>query len=117
MIGEDVSIGPFTEIGPEVSIGDRTRIGTGCFIPKGVTIEEDVFIGPHVCFSNDKYPPSRGKHWMPTIVKRGASIGANSSILPGVTLGRNCRIGMGSVVTKSVPDGALVAGNPARGIR
>jgi UDP-2-acetamido-3-amino-2,3-dideoxy-glucuronate N-acetyltransferase len=80
-----------------------------------VTIEDNVFIGPNVSFTNDKYPKARGE-WklLPTRIKRGSSIGANSVILPGVTVGEDALVGAGSVVTKDVPPGAIVAGNPAR---
>jgi UDP-2-acetamido-3-amino-2,3-dideoxy-glucuronate N-acetyltransferase len=88
------------------------------FIPTGVTIESDVFIGPNVAFTNDKYPRARGD-WklLQTRVKRGASIGANSVILPGVTIGEKALVGAASVITSDVPDNAVLTGNPARILR
>ena len=88
------------------------------FIPTGVTIEDDVFIGPNVTFTNDVYPKAQGD-WklVETHVKKGASIGANSVIVPGVTIGEGALVGAGSVVTKDVPDKVVVAGNPAHIIR
>ena len=112
-LGNDVSIGMFTEIGNEVFIGDRTRVGAQCFIPEGVIIESDVFIGPKVCFTNDKYPPSGRESWGFTVVKQKASIGAGSVILTGVCIGEGSLVGAGSVVTKSVPAGEVWCGNPA----
>jgi UDP-2-acetamido-3-amino-2,3-dideoxy-glucuronate N-acetyltransferase len=115
-IGEDCSIGAFVEIGKNVVIGDRCRIGTGAYIPENVQIGNDVFIAPHVVFTNDKNPPSNGK-WRetsPTLVKDGVTIGANSTILPSLVLMDGCQIGAGSVVTKDVDVGRLVYGNPAR---
>ena len=111
-IGRRVNIGSYTEIGPEVFIGDDTRIQAHCFIPKGVIIGKLCFIGPRVTFTNDKFPPST--NWQPTLVENGASIGAGSIILPGVTIGEGARIGAGSVVTKNVPAGALAFGVPAQ---
>ena len=113
-IGKDVNIGMFSEIGEHVTIGDRARIGAGSFIPEGVTIEEDAWIGPHVIFANDKFPLSPKEAWLPTLVKTGAKIGAGCCILPGVTIGVNSLLGMGSTLTKDLPDGEVWAGNPAR---
>jgi UDP-2-acetamido-3-amino-2,3-dideoxy-glucuronate N-acetyltransferase len=101
-LGQDVSVGMFSEIGPGVVVGARTRIGAGCFLPEGVTVEEDCFIGPHTIFANDKWPPSGKDQWAETRVCAHARIGAGATILPGVTLGRGCVIGMGAVVTKDV---------------
>ncbi len=115
-IGKDVSIGMFSEIGNNVSIGDRTRIGSGCFIPEGVTIEEDVFIGPHTVFANDMYPPSGKENWEKTLIKKGARIGAGVCVTPGVTIGEKALIGMGAVVTNDIPAGETYAGVPARPI-
>ncbi len=89
-------------------IGNRVKIQAFAFIPEGVLIEDDVFIGPHVCFTNDKFPPSYGKHWAPIVVKKGAVIGANATILPGVTIGVSAVIGAGAIVTRDVEDGAIV---------
>lgn len=114
-IGEDCSIGAFVEI-QNVEIGDRSRIGASSFIPDNIIIGKDVFIGPHVVFTNDKRPPSHGK-WKsdpPTIVEDNVAIGANCTILPSLTLGSGCVIGAGSVVTKSVKSGQTVYGNPAK---
>jgi len=110
-IGDDVSVGFGTEIGHGV-IGNNVRIGSQCFICAGVIIEDDVFIAPKVCFTNDKYPPS--DKWLPTYVKRGASIGAGSIIICGNTIGEDATIGAGSVVTKDVPAGEVWIGVPAR---
>lgn len=112
-IGDGTKIGSFCEI-HDVKIGKNCKIESFVFIPKLVTIEDNVFIGPHVCFTNDKYPPSGGKHWMPTLVKEGAKIGAGATILPGVTIGKNAVIGSGAVITKDVPDGETFIGNPGR---
>ena len=96
-----------------VKIGERVKVQSMSFIPGGVTIEDDVFVGPRVTFTNDKYPPSHGKGWKPTVVKKGASIGAGAIILPGITIGEGAKIGAGSVVTKDVLPGTIVMGNPA----
>lgn len=113
-IGEDCTIHAFVWIGKGVIIGNRVKIQAFAFIPDGVVLEDDVFVGPHVCFTNDKRPPSHGKGWSPTMVREGASIGANATILPGITIGRNAIVGAGAVVVKDVPNGATVVGNPAR---
>jgi len=113
-IGEEVNIGAFTEIGPNVRIGDRVRIGAMCFVPEGVTIEDDAWIGPRVTFSNDKYPPSGKESWQQTVVRKGARIGAGVCILPGVEIGEKALVGMGAVVTRNIQAGAKVIGNPAR---
>jgi UDP-2-acetamido-3-amino-2,3-dideoxy-glucuronate N-acetyltransferase len=102
-------------IGKKVKIGDNVRIQPFAFIPDGVTIEDDVFIGPHVCFTNDPNLTCLGpKFWKETVVKRGAKIGANSTILAGVTIGKDSIVGMGSVVLSDIPDKEVWAGNPAR---
>lgn len=114
-VGKFCKIESFVYIEEGVSIGDYCKIKPHVFIPTGVTIGDEVFIGPNVAFTNDKYPRSKGE-WrlLQTIVKQGASIGANSVILPGLTIGANAVVGAGSVVTSDVPDGATVYGNPAR---
>ena len=117
-IGKNCKIEPFVYIEGGVVIGDNCKIKPFVFIPTGVTIERDVFIGPNVAFTNDKYPRVRGD-WklLQTRVKRGASIGANSVILPGVTIGEKALVGAGSVITSDVPDNAVLAGNPAQILR
>ena len=102
-IGEDCNIGAFVEIRKDVTIGNRVRVQAFAFLPEGVTIGDDVFIGPHVCFTNDKYPdPATAATgaWqrMTTQVGNGVAIGANSTILPGLTIGSGARVGAGSVV-------------------
>jgi UDP-2-acetamido-3-amino-2,3-dideoxy-glucuronate N-acetyltransferase len=99
-------------IGDGVIIGNRCRVQAFVYIPPGVIIEDDVFLGPRVTFTNDKYPPS--KEWRKTLVKSGARIGAGAIILPGITIGRNAVVGAGSVVTRSIPDGETWVGNPAK---
>ncbi|MFA7099482.1 MAG: acyltransferase [Eubacteriales bacterium] len=113
-IGKNVNIGAFVEIGPGVEIGHDTSIAAFCFIPSGVKIGHNCFIGPRVTFTNDKYPPSGEENWLKTAVLNKASIGAGSTILPGVIIGYDAKVGAGSVVTKNVPAGATVCGNPAK---
>jgi acetyltransferase-like isoleucine patch superfamily enzyme len=117
-IGKACRIAAYVEIQRGVVIGDRCKIEAFAFIPSGVTIEDEVFVGPHVCFTNDRVPKAVGD-WevTPTIVRRGASIGANSTIVCGVTIGENALVGAGSVVTKDVPANTVVAGNPAKPIK
>lgn len=105
-----------TWIGGKVKIGDKCKIQAFCFIPDGVTLGNNVFLGPSVVFTNDKHPPSGRKGWSETKVEDGVSIGANATILPGLTIGRGAMIGAGSVVTKNVPSGETWVGNPARKI-
>lgn len=111
-----------TKIHDPVFMGKSVEIGIGCkiqafaYIPDNIVIGNNVFIGPHVCFTNDKYPPSDGK-WrneIPTIVQDGAVIGANATILPGLIIGKDAIVGAGSVVTKNVMAGQTVTGNPAK---
>src|SRR3989344_5854954 len=126
-IGDNCVIGAFVEIRKQVKIGKNVKIQAFAFIPEKVTIEDNVFIGPHACFVNDKYPGainSRGElkdssDWkaIPTLVKKGASIGANATILCGITIGQGSLVGAGAVVTKDVPPGAVVVGNPAKVLR
>lgn len=113
IIGDDCKIHSHVWIGKKVIIGNRCKIEPFVFIPDGITIEDEVFVGPHACFTNDKYPPSHGKGWTTTLVKRGAVIGAGAVILPGLIIGQNAQIGAGAVVTKDVPDNTTIAGNPA----
>ena len=113
-IGENTKIDAFVYIEEGVKIGSNVKIRPFTFIPEGVTIEDDVFIGPNVTFTNDKYPRAKGE-WklLKTVVKKGASIGAASVILPGITIGERAMVGAGSVVTKDVPANTVVSGNPA----
>ena len=116
-IGKECKVDAFVYIEEGVIIGDRVKIRPFTFIPTGVTIEDDVFIGPHVTFTNDKYPKTRS-NWelLKTIVRKGASIGAGSVVLP-VEIGRKSLVGAGSVVTKNIPNGVVAAGNPAQVVR
>lgn len=113
-IAENVRVGAYTEIGDDVIIEEDVIIGAMCFIPPKVRIGKGAWIGPRVVFTNDKNPPS--PELLITVVEPGVIIGAGAVILPGIFLGRNCRVGAGSVVTKSVPQGVTVVGNPARNI-
>lgn len=115
-IGKDCNVCDFVYIENKVIIGDRTTIKSGVQIWDGVTIGSDVFIGPNVTFTNDKYPVSGNKSFelLSTIIQDGASIGANATILPGITIGVGAIIGAGSVVTRDVPSYVTVLGNPAR---
>ena len=126
-IGDDVKIGTFVEIQKGATFGNRCKISSHSFICEGVTLEEGVFIGHSVTFTNDRYPRATNgtgelqteADWkcVRTLVKRGASIGSGATLLCGITIGENAMIGAGSVVTKDVPAGATVAGNPARIMR
>jgi UDP-2-acetamido-3-amino-2,3-dideoxy-glucuronate N-acetyltransferase len=114
-VGKNCKIESFVYIEEGVVIGDNCKIKPFVFIPTGVTIGNDVFIGPNVTFTNDKYPKTAGA-WtqVNTLVKSGASLGANCVILPGVTVGQGALIGSGAVASKDVPDRAIVIGNPAK---
>ena len=126
-IGDDVKIGTFVEIQKNAKIGDRCKISSHTFICEGVTLEDEVFVGHHVVFTNDRYPRATNENgnlqseedWecIPTLVKRGASIGSGAVLLCGITVGENAIIGAGSVVTRDVPPDTVVAGNPARVIK
>lgn len=107
-VGEDCKIHAPVWIGNGVKIGDRCKVQAFAFIPEGVTIGNDVFIGPGVTFTNDKHPPS--VNWAETSVENGASIGANATILPGLTIGKGAMVGAGAVVIHDVPPGATVVG-------
>lgn len=123
-IGDESRIGTFVEIQKGATIGARCKIQSHAFICEGVTIEDEVFVGHHVCFTNDRYPRAatdagelRGEgDWAlePTVVRRGASIGSGAVILPGLEIGAGALVGAGAVVTRSVPAGATVVGSPAR---
>ena len=123
-LGDNTKVGAFVEIQKGVSVGKNVKISSHTFICEGVTIEDDVFVGHNVSFINDKYPRSTNQSgslqteadWkvVPTLIRRGASIGTSTTILCGVTVGENAVVGAGSVVTKDVPARAVVAGVPAR---
>jgi len=123
-IGDESTVGPFVEIQAGVSIGKRCKISSHSFICEGVTLEDEVFVGHGVMFTNDLYPRSTnidgslktGDDWelVETLVKKRAGIGSNATILAGVTIGKNAIIGAGAVVAKDVPDYAIVVGVPAK---
>lgn len=119
IIGENCNICANVLIENKVKIGNRVTIKSGVQLWDGVTIMDDVFVGPNVTFTNDMYPRSGNSNYqmLHTTVCSGASIGANSTILPGVTIGEGAMVGAGSVVIKDVPSGELWLGNPARFIR
>jgi acetyltransferase-like isoleucine patch superfamily enzyme len=114
-IQQDVFVGPFTEIQTNVTIGKRSRISSHSFVCSGVTIGEDCFIGHGVMFTNDKFKTDFGDEWIlaKTIIGDRVRIGSNATILP-VTIGNDVIIGAGAVVTKDVPNGSTVVGNPAK---
>ena len=126
-IGDKTRIGTFVEIQKGAKIGKKCKISSHTFICEGVTIEDNVFIGHNVTFINDKFPRATTaegslqgeKDWVciPTLVKKGASVGSSATILSGITIGENALVGAGSVVTKDVPAHATAAGNPARILR
>lgn len=115
-IGADCNICDHVFIESDVVVGDRVTIKSGVQLWDGITLEDDVFIGPNATFTNDPFPRSK-KHpdsFPRTLVKSGASVGANATILPGLTIGTNAMVGAGAVVTRDVPPNAIVVGNPAR---
>ena len=115
-IGKNCNICSHCFIENAVVIGDNVTIKCGVHLWDGVTLEDFVFVGSNVSFTNDRYPHSKNASWKmePTVVKKGASIGAGCTILSGVTIGEHAMIGSGSVVTKNVPAGEIWVGNPAR---
>lgn len=115
-IGDDCIISKDVYVDHDVHIGKRCKIQNGVSVYHGVTIEDDVFVGPNACFTNDKVPRASNADWRvtPTRVRRGASIGANATIVCGVEIGEYAMIAAGSVVTRDVPAYGLVMGNPAR---
>jgi acetyltransferase-like isoleucine patch superfamily enzyme len=115
-IGDDCNLCDYTFVENGVKIGNRVTIKNGISIWNGVTIEDDVFLGPNCVLTNDIYPRSKVYHEenIKTLLKQGASIGANATVLCGIVLGRYCMVAAGSVATKDVPDFALVVGNPAK---
>ena len=125
-IGDDCIVGKNAYIDTDVVIGHRVKIQNNVSVYHGVTVEDGVFIGPHACFTNDKVPRAvnpdgslkADTDWLvsPTLVRSGAAIGANATVLPGVTIGRWAMVGAGAVVTRDVADHELVVGNPARRI-
>ena len=126
-IGDHTKVGTFVEIQKGAKIGRNCKISSHTFICEGVTIEDDVFIGHNVTFINDMYPRATAEggglqteaDWVcvPTFIRKGASVGSSATILAGVTVGEKAIVGAGSVVTKDVPPGTIVAGNPARVLR
>lgn len=118
-IGASCRIGQNVVIGPRVSLGNNVKIQNNVSVYEGVTLEDDVFCGPSMVFTNiatprSAFPRNRSEDNRPTLVRRGASIGANATIVCGITIGENALIGAGAVVTRDVPAHALVYGNPAR---
>lgn len=118
IIGKNCNICDFVFIENDVIIGNNVTIKCGVQIWDGITIEDNVFIGPNVTFTNDKFPRSKvyPDQFLKTKIEKGASLGANSTILPGIIIGKNAMIGAGSVVTHSVSTDTIVVGNPARNV-
>ncbi|WP_150139792.1 acyltransferase [Candidatus Enterovibrio escicola] len=119
IIGNNCNICAHTLIENDVVLGNEVTVKSGVYLWDGIKIEDNVFIGPSVVFSNDKHPRSKvyPDTFLKTIVKKGACIGANATILPGITIGELAMVGAGSVVTRNVPPKAVVVGNPAKIIK
>jgi len=119
VIGSNCNINAYCFIENDVLMGDNVTLKCGVFLWDGITLGNNVFVGPNVTFTNDKYPRSKQypAKYQKTVIEDGASIGAGSVILCGITIGRNSMIGAGSVVTKNVPASQLWVGNPARFVR
>ena len=119
IIGKDCNICSHSLVEGDVILGDRVTVKSGVFLWNGTRIEDDVFIGPNVTFTNDKNPRSKvyPEKFSGITVKNGASIGANATILPGLSIGENAMVGAGAVVIKDVPENAVVVGNPAEVVK
>jgi len=119
VIGKDCNICAHCFIEGDVILGDRVTVKSGVYLWDGTRLEDDVFVGPNATFTNDKYPRSKifPDKFNGITVKKGASIGANATILPGLTIGENAMVGAGAVVIKDVPENAIVVGNPAKIVR
>lgn len=118
-IGADCNICSHCFIENDVVVGNRVTVKSGVQLWDGIRIEDDVFIGPNVTFTNDPYPRSKQypETFLSTVISKGASIGGGATLLPGITIGHQAMVGAGAVVTTSVPDRAVVVGNPARIVR
>ena len=120
-VGRDCNLGENVFIEDQARLGDRVVVKNGVAVWARVTLEDDVFVGPQVAFTNDLVPRSGAYRtppelWLPTLVRTGACLGANTTILCGVTIGRHALVGAGAVVTRDVPDHGVVFGNPARSV-
>ena len=115
-IGRDCNLNAHCFVENDVVIGDRVTLKCGVYLWDGMRVADDVFIGPNATFTNDKYPRSKQTPaaFLPVTIGKGASIGANATVLGGITIGEGAMVGAGAVVTRDVPVGALVVGNPAR---
>jgi acetyltransferase-like isoleucine patch superfamily enzyme len=119
VIGKDCNICSHCFIEDDVQVGDRVTLKSGVQLWDGMRVHDDVFIGPNASFANDRYPRSGVRHgaFETTVIERGASIGAGAVVLPGVRIGAGAMVGAGAVVTRDVPPGVTVVGNPARPVR